>query len=61
MTTKPNAKNDDRAAISTELHKDACTCYQGFNRSLMLCDTCQRLGLVYESASTRLGGDYVAN
>lgn len=61
MTIKANTQNDDNATISTEPYKNACTCYQGSKRSLMLCSTCRRLGLVYESALIRLGGDYVAN
>ncbi len=61
MTTKPDTTNDSRAATSTELHEQACTCWRGLKRSLIACKTCQRLGLVYEGALARIGGDYVAN
>lgn len=41
MTTKTNAKNDDKAATTNELHKQACKCFRGLKRSLIACNTCR--------------------
>ena len=53
MTTKPNAKNDDRAATNTEPHKQACRCWRGLKRSLIACQTCQW----FDRALARMGGE----
>jgi hypothetical protein len=57
MTSKKNAKNDDRAATTNELHKQACKCFRGLKRSLITCKTCRN----WNRALTRIGGDYVEN
>ena len=41
---------DDSSRKRTELHKQACRCFRGLNRSLIACETCQR----YDRALTRL-------
>lgn len=57
MTIKENTQNDDRAATTNELHKQACKCFRGLKRSLIACKTCRDWRRVF----TRVGGHYVAN